>query len=135
MESANAAAVLRAFDALNRRDLDDAFALVHPEAEFDWMESNAPYAEEVSGRHPARGRLEEFFGMWETLRWTPEELTEPDDSHVVAVTRIVARGRDGIELDAVGAWLWRFGEDGRAVFVKLCQTREDALAAIETGRG
>jgi ketosteroid isomerase-like protein len=122
-------AVLSAFEALNRGDLDAALAQTHPEAEFDWMDSNAPYAEVMSGRAGARTRLEEFFAMWDELRWTPEELVEVDGGHVIAVTHVRARGRDGIELDARGAWLWSF-RDGVAVRVKLCQTKESALDTL-----
>lgn len=56
-------------------------------------------------------------------------FAEIEPAHVIAATHVRARGRDGIESEAHGAWLWTFQEDGRASRVKLCQSKADALAA------
>lgn len=129
MTSANVAVVLEAYSALNRRDIDGALALAHPDTEFDWTDSMAPYAEDFLGSDRARSRLTEFFAMWEDLHWTLEEVSELEGDHVIAVTRVRARGRDGIEMDARAAWLWTL-RDGLVSRVKLCQTKEDALARL-----
>jgi ketosteroid isomerase-like protein len=134
MASANAGAVLATYDALNRRDVDGALALVHPEAELDWTESLAPYAEDLRDREGARTFITEFFAMWEHLHWTLGEVLEVDGGHVVAVTRVRARGRDGIEMDTHSAWLWTL-RDGLVSRIKLCQTKEDALATLAAERG
>jgi ketosteroid isomerase-like protein len=134
MAGGNVDLVRRGFDALNARDVDAALALFHPDADFDWIESNAPYADRLSERDRVRAPLDEFFGMWDELHWTPEDVFEVEGGHVIAVTHVLARGRDGIELDARGAWLWTI-RDGLASRVKLCQTREAALAVLEEERG
>jgi hypothetical protein len=46
------------------------------------------------------------------------------------VTRVTSQGRAGLQTAARGAWLWSFRGE-KADRVKLCQTREDALRAVE----
>ena len=134
MADANVAAVRDVYDALNRRDIDAALARAHPDAEFDWTDSLAPYAADFRGRDRARANLTEFFAMWEELHWTVEEISELAGGHVVSVTRVRARGRADIEMDARGAWLFTF-RDGLAARIKLCQTKADALAVLRAERG
>ncbi len=134
MTGGNLDLVRRGFEALNERDVEGALALFHPDAEFDWLDSYAPYAERLTDRERVRAPLREFFAMWEELHWSPEEMVEVEGGHVIAVTHVRARGREGIELDARGAWLWTI-RDGLASRVKLCQTKEDALALLEEEHG
>ncbi len=75
----------------------------------------------------ARPILEEFFGLWESVRLEADEFIDAGDLVVVAWTGRV-RGRDGIEFQARPTWVWTFGE-GAVVRACLYQDREEALEA------
>jgi ketosteroid isomerase-like protein len=127
----NIATVRRAVEALNRHDVESALESVHKDVVFDWGASNAPWAGVYEGPDEALGRFQEFFEAWENVQWELEDIFEVPPHYVIAVTRVTSQGRSGLQTGARGAWVWTFRGD-KASRVKLCQTREEALAAVES---
>jgi hypothetical protein len=66
-------------------------------------------------------------GIWESVRWEPEGFIEAGDQLVTPV-RMYSQGRDAIEVEARGAWLWSF-RDRRIARIIFFQERHEALEA------
>jgi ketosteroid isomerase-like protein len=120
--------IVRAFiDALNRGDLEAALKQMDSDFEFDFSRAVGP----VSGvfkRDQIRALLDEFFGMWEAVRFEVDELVEAGDL-VVALWTARVKGRDGIEVPARTAWVWTI-RDGTVKRICFYQERQDALEAV-----
>ena len=94
MRSIKTATIRRLFDAVWRdRDLDAAWELVDPEAEFDWSDSRAPYRGHFKGRAALTEAFQAMIDAWD--EWDPEfeEVIEVDDEtgHVLDVRRVGLR--------------------------------------------
>jgi ketosteroid isomerase-like protein len=118
----------RAYEALNRRDLEAVVGLCDPEIEID--NTNAVFDAEVYHGHEGLAR---FFAqgseMWESQRFEPEEYIPVGADLVLVPQRIVSLGRDGIETIAHNSNLYTL-RGGRAVRVKIFQTKAAALEAL-----
>lgn len=124
--------VRRAFDALNRGDVDAALGQTHEDVVFDLTASNAPYAGNYTATDEARAGFQEFLETWEHVQWTVEEVFEAGPDQVIAVTVVHGRVRAGVDGSARGAWLWKF-RGNRAERLTLYQTREEAVVAASLG--
>jgi ketosteroid isomerase-like protein len=124
----NVELVERAYEALNRQDLETVVELCDPEIEID--NTNAVFDAEVY--HGLEG-LARFFAqgseMWESQRFEPEEYIPVGEEQVLVPQRIVSLGRDGIETIARNTTLYTL-RGGRAVRVKTFQTKAAALEAL-----
>jgi ketosteroid isomerase-like protein len=98
-----------------------------PDFEFDLSRAVGP-VQGVFKLDQTRGLLEEFFGMWEAVRWEIDELREVGD-HVAASITSYLRGRDGIEVTARPSWVWTF-RDGRIMRQCFYQEWQEALEAL-----
>jgi ketosteroid isomerase-like protein len=98
MSQENVEIVRAGIDAFNRRDLEGVLKDADPDFEFDVSRAVGP-VQGVFKLDQTRGLLEEFFGMWEAVRWEIDELREVGD-HVAASITSYFRGRDGIEITA-----------------------------------
>src|SRR6185312_4003206 len=58
------------------------------------------------GHEGMRRYLRDAEMLWEKLDLEPRELREIGN-HVVALGRVRARARDGLEIDTPAAWVWR----------------------------
>ena len=120
--------IVRAFiDALNREDLEAALKHLGSDSELDFSRAVGP----VSGvfkLDQVRALLDEFFGMWEAVRFEVDEIVEAGDL-VVALWTGHLKGRDGIEVQARTAWVWTI-RDGTVERVCFYQERQDALEAV-----
>ena len=121
MPSPNAEVVRRFLDlALGQRDIEAAIELAHLDAEFDWSGSRAPYRVVYRGVEEAAGTTD-----------------LPAPSAVVAPRGVVgprgaARGKgSGVTVQAGGAGDWRM-RDGTQFYAKLFQSKEEALAAVNS---
>jgi ketosteroid isomerase-like protein len=131
VKTANAEVVRALSDALWReRDLDAAFDLVHPEADFDWSDSRAPYHGHFKGHAELTRAFEVMMDAWD--EWYPEfeEVVEIDRETVLIVTHVRARGKEsGVPVEARGASIWSV-RDGKVVGAKLFQSKTEALEAV-----
>ena len=128
----NTEIVRRFWDELSvRRDFDAAAALVHPDAELDWSASRAPYAGVYRGEAEGRRLWDTVSEAWDV--WDPEikEAIEVDSETVITVTVMEGKGRvSGVTVRAGGASMWRI-RDGKIVYAKLFQSKDEALSAVK----
>ena len=126
MSQENVEIVSAAIDAHNRGDFDAVFKDADPDFEFDQTRAIGFYQGVFS--------LEEFKSLqtawidaWESVTIGADELIDAGEEVVMPFTN-VARGRDGIEVEARGFWVWTVRE---GLIVRLClyQERQEALEA------
>ena len=127
MSQENVEIVRAALDALNREDIDAALKDAAPDFVFDFSRSVG-----TEGGVYKLGQMRTFWGqvtaeMWESSRFEAEEFIEAGDLVMTPVTNLL-RGRDGIEVQARGAWVWTF-RDGSVARITFYQTRQEALEA------
>jgi ketosteroid isomerase-like protein len=107
--------VRRLFDAFAARDVEALLEIVDPEIEFF-----GPTAMAVNegrcyrGRDGMRRYMRDAEALWEKLELDPQKYRVVG-SHVVALGRVRARARDGLEIDTAAAWVWRI-EHGRVTW-------------------
>jgi ketosteroid isomerase-like protein len=78
-------------------------------------------------RDQFRRLFDEYVSSWESFRLGAEEFLDAGD-HVVVPFTNRARGRDGIELQGRGTFVWTI-RDGAIVRACLYQERDEALEA------
>jgi ketosteroid isomerase-like protein len=129
MSEQNVATVRAIFDAINRGDLDEAFAKVPEDFFVDWSESIAPESGVYRGRDEVRRIFTASTEPWSEVEYFETEVIEMGDL-VVRVGGIRARGKgSGLEVMARGAQVWTF-RDGTPVSARFHQNKEEALEAI-----
>jgi ketosteroid isomerase-like protein len=102
-----AALVRRAFEAFADRDLDRLLEIMDPEIEFF-----APTAVIANDGRCYRGHdgieryLRDVDQTWSRLEIVPEKFREVGN-HVVVLGRVLAKARDGLEIDSPAAWVWQ----------------------------
>ena len=116
----------RVFEALNRGDLSGALEDSAADFVFDFSRSLSP-ERGVYGREDISRFRDVFVGLWESVRYEPEEPIEADDQVITPFTMHM-RGRDGIEVQTRAAWLWSF-RDGQVGRITFFQAGRDALEA------
>jgi ketosteroid isomerase-like protein len=131
MTTANSDVVRRLSDALwLERDIDAARDLIHPDADFDWSDSRAPYQGHFKGHGEVTRAFQIMIDAWE--EWHPEfeEVIEVDDETILIVTHVQARGKgSGAPVEARGASTWSV-RDGKVIRAKLFQSKTEALEAV-----
>ncbi|MGH2992133.1 MAG: nuclear transport factor 2 family protein [Solirubrobacterales bacterium] len=132
MSQENVEIVRAAFDAYNRGDVGAAFKDAAPDFELDMSRAvGFNIDRDVYDLAQFRRLLAEFAGSWESFRLGADEFIDAGE-HVVTPFTNRARGRDGIELQARGAWVWTI-RDRAIVRGCLYQEREEALEAAGLG--
>lgn len=107
--------VRRLFYAFAARDVEALLEIVDPEIEFF-----GPTAMAVNEGRCYRGQdgmqryMRDVEALWEKLELDPQKYRVVG-SHVVALGRVRARARDGLEIDTAAAWVWRV-EHGRVIW-------------------
>jgi ketosteroid isomerase-like protein len=102
----NVALVRRAFDAFDRRDLDELTELTDPQVEL--FAPTAALANEgrcYRGHDGLARYLQDVDRTWARLQVIPQKFREVGN-HVVCLGRAVAKARDGLEVDSPTAWVW-----------------------------
>jgi thiamine-phosphate pyrophosphorylase len=126
--------VERMVAALNRRDLDEAFADADPNIVFDWSRSIGPQRGVYRGVSQSRRWLEGFLEAWEEFRWATTNITELSAGRLVIATRVTGRGKgSSVEVEARGGQVWTV-RDGRILEVAAFQSWDEALRAARVGR-
>ena len=126
MSQENVEIVRTALAALSRGDLDALFKSAAPDAEIDLTRA-VGLDNGVYDLDEFRRLSEAFAESWDSVRYEADEYLDAGE-HVVTPFTNHLRGRDGIDVQARGAWLWTF-RDGVIVRVCLYQVRQDALEA------
>jgi ketosteroid isomerase-like protein len=105
-EDSGVALVRRLFEAFDRRDRAALVALTDPEIEFF-----APTAQLANEGRCYRGHdglaryLNDVERLWAKLELLPERYRQIGN-HVVALGRVRAHARDGLEVVTPAAWVW-----------------------------
>ena len=122
------AAIVAAYEALNRRDIDAAMEALDPDAE--WHESEVlPDTGIYRGREAIRAFLTDFLDSWERFHQNVEEVRQADD-RVLVLIHLEARGRgSAAEVDARYAHLWAIS-GARGIRVDAFYDRDEAIAAF-----
>jgi ketosteroid isomerase-like protein len=129
MSQENVEIVRAAHDAFNRGDIDAAFEDFAPDFELDMSRAiGINVTRDVYDLDQFRRLLEEFVGSWDSFRLGADEFIDAGE-HVVTPFTNRASGRDGIELQARGTWVWTIRD---RVVVRAClyQERQEALQAV-----
>ncbi len=126
MSQENVEIVRNALAALNRGDLDAAFKDAAPDAEIDLTRA-VGLDSSVYDLDEFRRLSEEFAKSWDSVRYEADEYLDAGEHVVMPFTNHLL-GRDGIDVQARGTWLWTF-RDGVVVRLCLYQVRQDALEA------
>jgi ketosteroid isomerase-like protein len=120
--------IVRAFiDALNRRDLEAALKHMDSDFEFDFSRAVGP-VRGVFKLDQIRAFYDEFFGVWETVRFEVDECVEAGEQVALSFTNY-HRGRDGIEVTVRPSVVCTF-RDGRIVHARGYQEWHEALEAV-----
>ena len=77
------------------------------------------------GHDGMRRYLRDADALWEKLELEPKTLREIGN-HVVALGRVRARARDGLEIDTAAAWVWRVEARKDHLGLRLRRPRRDA---------
>jgi ketosteroid isomerase-like protein len=130
MSRENVEIVRRAFESINRGDVDGALDAAADDFEVDWSNSIGPLKGIYKGKERVRGLWSAFLEAFDAVRWDPEEVIEVDESRVIAVNHVRMRGRgSGVDVEAIGVQLWTISE-GEAQSIKLYQSKAEALEAV-----
>ena len=123
----NLETVRRAYDAINRRDIEAALDCFHDDAEHDWSHSVGPDRGIYRGREEARHFWTNAFEAVDATFELEDIVAE--GPHVVVMVSAHIRG-SGSGAEGVGRspHVWTL-QDGRATRFQLFQTWEEALAA------
>jgi ketosteroid isomerase-like protein len=135
IRSGHVVLVERLFEAFAARDEDAMLAIMDPEIEF--FGPTATVLNEgkcYRGHDGMRRYLKDVETLWAELETMPERFREVGN-HVVVMGRVKARARDGLEMDAPAAWVWRV-ENNRVAWGCVYGDREAMPRSLqEGGRG
>jgi ketosteroid isomerase-like protein len=122
--------VRRAFQALNRRDIDGFLEGTDPDVVTDWSRALGPDRGTFRGRDEVVQFLRSWWDAFDESEVVVDELIDAGDQ-VVAVFHGRQRGRgSGAVVEGRGsALVWSF-QDGKVVSATLYQGRDEALAGI-----
>lgn len=132
MSHDNVEIVQRAWDAFDRGDLEDAFAVFAPDVEWDvsrdiWgpLVGGGRY----QGLEGVRAWMKDLFEPWETLELVPGDVTDAGTDRVIGLLSARGRGRaSGIDVEHHPAALVTLRER-KVSRVEWFPTREEALDA------
>lgn len=126
MSEKNVEIVRAAIDAFNRGDVDAAFKDANPDFQYDQTRA-VGIDRGVFNLEQFQSLLATFTDSWESFTIGADELIDAGEDVVMPFTNM-ARGRDGIEVQARGIWVWTI-RDGSIVRACLYQKRHEALKA------
>jgi ketosteroid isomerase-like protein len=127
MSQENVEIVRRVVEAFNRRDLEAASELWHPEVEF-YEEPEIPDGRVWRGSDGARAYWQESFERWEDMRIEPSEFVDLPDAVIVIGAQWGRGGHSGVEVSAGYAGLFEVRDD-KVVRVRTYAKRDEALEA------
>ncbi|MDQ3730334.1 MAG: nuclear transport factor 2 family protein [Actinomycetota bacterium] len=125
--------VAQAAEALNRGDLEAAFAVYHPDVETIIDQRLVALGVEPTyrGRKARMAFQERWNTEWGEWRFEPEEVIDLGDGRMLAVGRVAGSGlSSGVALDRYSAFLVTFGPAGRVIREQVFLDRDEALEAV-----
>ena len=132
MAEENVELVRRAWEATGTEDWATAVATIHPEAEI--YDFDVPDADVYRGHDGFFSWLDRWNQGWESWSTEDLELRPIGDDSVIALFRMVARGRhSGLELERHDAIAYRI-DHGLIVYMAYFNDQEQALEAIGSGQ-
>ena len=105
MSEENVEIVRQAFATYNRGDIEGALEHWTPDAVLDWSNSRGLDARIFRGRDEVREFMHRFIETFEEVRIELIDPVEVADGLVLAENLAYLQGRDGIEVEAHGAFL------------------------------
>ena len=115
-------------------DWTPSFDFYADEMEWGWSDEFPDIAGVYFDPRTPNPRLHTWLAEWEYWRCEAEEFLAHDDT-VVVLTRYRGRGRgSGVEVNVLGAHVWKLREDGKAIRLEVFADRERALEAADLGR-
>jgi ketosteroid isomerase-like protein len=127
MAQENIEVVRVVIDAFNRGDWEVALRPFDPGFELDFSRAIGPLRG-VYRLDQARAFLDEFFGVWEAVRFEVDQFVEAGDQVATSFVNH-HRGRDGIEVTVRPSGVWTI-RDGRIVHACVYQEWPEALEAV-----
>ena len=121
--------VARLLDAFNRRDLDMALSLVHPEIVFEpvsgtFLNAGAPYV----GHDGIRLYFQHISEHWHSLQVNPLQIRAAGAA-VVALGQVSGEGPGGALVAAPTTWVFKF-RDGLAGQIQIFSDERLARKAL-----
>jgi ketosteroid isomerase-like protein len=128
MSPDNVEIMLRAYEHLNRGEIDALIMLCDDDFQID-MSERVFNPDRYRGNHEIRRFYDDVMSAWESYHWEVERSRTIDDA-VVALLHCTGISRHGgPQADWRVAWLWRF-RDGRPVSLRFYRDRSEALKAV-----
>ena len=131
MSEENIDTILKAVEALNRRDADAFVAGASPDVAWETNPEMVGLGGIYHGRAGVREFFEQLFGLetWESIHVEVEEITEASDDRVLVGVHVKARGRGSGVPTELSLWqVFRFA-DGLITRRQAFWTRQEALEA------
>jgi ketosteroid isomerase-like protein len=131
MSKENIDAILKAVEALNRRDADAFVAGVSPDVEWETNPEMVGLGGIYRGRAGVRDFFEHLFGLetWESIHVEVEEITELSDDRVLVGLLAKARGRGSGALTELHLWQVFCFAEGLITRRQAFWTRQEAFEA------
>jgi ketosteroid isomerase-like protein len=122
--------VMRLFDAFNRRDLETALSLLHPNVVFEpisglFLHAGEPYV----GHEGIRLYFRHVSEGWRSLQVNPLQ-TRAAGAAVVALGQVSGEGPGGPLIAAPTTWVFKFRE-GLAAHIQIFSDEQLARKALE----
>jgi ketosteroid isomerase-like protein len=112
-------------------DWTPRFEFYADEMEWGWSPEFPDIAGVWHDTETPNSRLLTWLGPWETWYCEAEEYVEAGDGVVVVLTRYLGRGRgSGLFVEAEGAHVWQFRDDGKAVRLEVFADRDRAFESV-----
>jgi ketosteroid isomerase-like protein len=127
MPQENIAIVRAVIDAFNRGDWEAALEPLDPDFELDFSRAIGP-VRGIFKLDQIRAFLDEFFGLWEAVRFEVDQFVEVGDQLAMSFINY-HRGRDGIEVTVRPSSVYTI-RDGRIVHACVYQEWQEALEAV-----
>jgi ketosteroid isomerase-like protein len=131
MSQDNFDTILKAVEALNRRDADAFVAGVSPDVEWETNPKMVGLGGTYRGRGGVRDFFEDLFGLetWESIHVEVEEITEASDDRVLVGMLAKARGRGSGVPTELHLWQVFWFAEGLITRRQVFWTRQEALEA------
>ncbi len=122
--------VMRLFDAFNRRDIETALSLLHPDVVFEpisgiFLNAGEPYV----GHDGIRLYFQHISQGWRSLQVNPLQ-TRSAGAAVVALGQVSGEGQGGPLVAAPTTWVFKFRE-GLAAHIQIFSDEQLARKALE----